>query len=95
MLRDAGQDGAEIERWIKAVELGGADECVEGSCADTAGVGAEEEVVLPSDRDGSQSPFGGAIMCALIRCIFLPGANPGRQTLAPAGNTRGGSRGDE
>ena len=49
MLCDAGQDGAEVERWIKAVELGGADERVEGSGADTAGVGAEEEVVLPSD----------------------------------------------
>ena len=38
--------------------------------------------------------FGGKIVCALIGCIFLPGANPARQALAPAGNTRGGSRGD-
>ena len=29
------------------------------------------------------------------RCTVLPGGNPGRQTLAPAGSTRGGSGGDE
>jgi len=33
--------------------------------------------------------------CALIRRTVLPGGNPGRQTLAPAGSTRGGSGGDE
>ena len=51
--------------------------------------------VFASERDDAQRSFGGVVVCALIRCIFLPGANPGRQTLAPAGNTRGGSRGDE
>src|SRR6478752_3270658 len=34
-------------------------------------------------------------VCALKRCTVLPGENPGRQTLAPAGSTRGGSGGDE
>jgi hypothetical protein len=34
-------------------------------------------------------------VCALTRCTVLPGGNPGRQTLAPAGSTRGGSGGDE
>jgi hypothetical protein len=34
-------------------------------------------------------------MCALPRCTALPGGNPGRQTLAPAGSTRGGPGGDE
>ena len=29
------------------------------------------------------------------RCTVLPGVSPGRQTLAPAGSTRGGSGGDE
>ena len=35
------------------------------------------------------------ILCALTRCTVLPGERPGRQTLAPAGSTRGGSGGDE
>src|ERR1700730_3731533 len=29
------------------------------------------------------------------QCTVLPGERPGRQTLAPAGSTRGGSGGDE
>src|SRR5271167_3844866 len=40
-------------------------------------------------------PFDEDVVCALPRCTVLPGGNPGRQTLAPAGNTRGGSGGDE
>src|SRR3984957_15801508 len=40
-------------------------------------------------------PFDENIVCALPRCTVLPGGNPGRQTLAPAGSTRGGSGGDE
>ncbi len=39
--------------------------------------------------------LGGIVGCALPRCTVLPGGNPGRQTLAPAGSTRGGSGGDE
>ena len=39
--------------------------------------------------------LGPIILCALTRCTVLPGGNPGRQTLAPAGSTRGGSGGDE
>src|SRR3954447_24490852 len=39
--------------------------------------------------------FGPIVLCALTRCTVLPGGNPGRQTLAPAGSTRGGSGGDE
>jgi len=39
--------------------------------------------------------FGPIVLCALTRCTVLPGERPGRQTLAPAGSTRGGSGGDE
>ena len=39
--------------------------------------------------------FSAIVLCALTRCTVLPGENPGRQTLAPAGSTRGGSGGDE
>ena len=43
----------------------------------------------------SPQPFDENIVCALPRCTVLPGGNPGRQTLAPAGSTRGGPGGDE
>jgi hypothetical protein len=39
--------------------------------------------------------FSPIVSCALTRCTVLPGGKPGRQTLAPAGSTRGGSGGDE
>ena len=35
------------------------------------------------------------VLCALARRIVLPGGNPGRQTLAPAGSDRSESGGDE
>jgi hypothetical protein len=44
---------------------------------------------------GLEVALGERVVCALARCIALPGENPGRQTLAPAGSTRGGSGGDE
>src|SRR5271167_1762253 len=47
------------------------------------------------DDNSPQGPFSGIVVCALPRHIILPGENPGRQTLAPAGNTRGGSGGNE
>ena len=39
--------------------------------------------------------LGPIVLCALARRIVLPGGNPGRQTLAPAGSDRSGSGGDE
>jgi len=54
-----------------------------------------EKRILPRDRYGSDGALNGVCMCALPRCTALPGGNPGRQTLAPAGSTRGGSGGDE
>jgi len=49
MLSDPSQDGAKIERGIKAVQFGRADEGVERSCAHPTGIGTEEQIVLASD----------------------------------------------
>ena len=47
------------------------------------------------DHAGAELAFRTVVGCALPRCAILPGGNPGRRTLAPAGSTRGGSGGDE
>lgn len=95
MIGNAPEHMAQIRFGIHTVELGAPDQTVEDSGTLASAIGTGEEVVAAADGNRTQSSLGGGIMCALIRCIFLPGANPGRQTLAPAGNTRGGSRGDE
>ena len=82
-FEDVAQPGLRID----AVELGRLDQRVEGSGALAAGVGAGKEVVLPSQRDGTQGPLGGVIVCVLLRRTVLPGASPGRLTLVPAGST--------
>ena len=51
MVGDARQNGAKVERRVQSAELGRADECVEGCGTFSAGIGAEEQVILPSDRD--------------------------------------------
>jgi len=56
---------------------------------------SREKRVLPYYRYGPDGTLDSVGMCALPRCTALPGGNPGRQTLAPAGSTRGGSGGDE
>jgi hypothetical protein len=46
-------------------------------------------------RDDGVLAFTDFGMCALSRRTVLPGGNPGRLTLAPAGSIQGGSGGDE
>ena len=58
-------------------------------------IATREERIFSRYCLGSDGPFDNVGMCALKRCTVLPGENPGRQTLAPAGSTRGGSGGDE
>lgn len=62
MIGDPCQDGTEIKRGIKPAEFGGADEGVERSCALTAGIGTEEQVVFSSNRDRPQRPLGSAVI---------------------------------
>jgi hypothetical protein len=62
MLSDAGEHLAQIERGIKPVQLRSADQSVKRRGTHTAGIGAEEQVVLPTDGDGAQRSLGGAVV---------------------------------
>ena len=87
MVGDAGQHIAEIGFGIETVQFGGADQAVDRGGALAAGIGAGEQVVLAAQSDGAQGAFRGVVMCALRKVTVLPGGNPGRLTLVPAGNT--------
>ena len=87
VVGDAAEHVAQVGFGIEPVELGRADQAVDRGGALAAGVGAGKEVVLPSQRDGTQGPLGGVIVCVLLRRTVLPGASPGRLTLVPAGST--------
>jgi len=54
----------------------------------------DEPVCAPA-KFGAGPNLRNIVLCALARRIVLPGGNPGRQTLAPAGSDRSGSGGDE
>src|ERR1700761_578574 len=95
MFCDAFEHVAQVEFRVESVELRRTEQGVDSSSTLATSVRAGEEVVLAAQGHGAQGAFSRGVVCALIRCIFLPGANPGRHTLAPAVNTRGGPRGDE
>jgi hypothetical protein len=57
--------------------------------------GLEALLLALSSSHGLMRILRPIILCALTRCTVLLGERPGRQTLAPAGSTRGGSGGDE
>jgi hypothetical protein len=95
VIGDLFEHAAEVEFRIKPVQFRRSQQRIDRGCSFATRIGPTEQEILPAQGDNAQSPLGSRVVCALIRCIFLPGANPGRQTLAPAGNTRGGSRGDE
>ena len=77
VIGDSAEDVSKVELRVHAVELGRADHGVHGSGTFPAAVRSSKQEILPTKSDGAERPFGGAIMCALTRCIFLPGANPG------------------
>ena len=53
---------AQVRLGIDAVELGGADQRVDRRGALAAGVGAGEQLVLPSERDRAQGSLGGVVV---------------------------------
>ncbi len=89
------QGGAEGVEDGGSVGLCGADDGAEGGVGFGAPFAAEAVGDFAKDHAGAKVAFGHVVGCALPRCTILPGGNPGRQTLAPAGSTRGGSGGDE
>ncbi len=80
---------------IDAVQLGCLDQGHRDRPVLRPGVGASKQRVLAGQGVGADGALDDVGVCALARCTVLPGENPGRQTLAPAGSTRGGSGGDE
>ncbi len=87
MVGESGEHVAEVALWIEAVEFGGAGQAIEHGGAFTALIRTGEEVILASESDGTQGPFGGVVVCVLKRCTAFPGENPGRPALVPAGST--------
>ena len=62
MIGDPRQDGAKVEFRIESVELGRSDQAVHGGGTLAAAVGSGKQEVLPSKSDGTQRPFGGAVV---------------------------------
>ena len=62
VIGDLGEDVLEIDLGIEAVELGRAEQGVDGGGAFTACVRATKEKILPSKRDDAQRTFGGVVV---------------------------------
>jgi len=87
MVGEAGEYVAQVALWIEAIQFRGTDQAVEDGGALSARLGAGKKVVLASQSDGTQGPFGGVVVCVLKRCTAFPGESPGRPALVPAGST--------
>jgi hypothetical protein len=84
----------EVGLRLDGIEFAAFDQrCDDGPMLGSA-IGPREERIFPVQCNRPDAAFDDIGMCALPRCTALPG-NPGRQTLAPAGSTRGGPGGDE
>lgn len=59
VIGDLFEQATEIELRTEPVELGRAEQRVDGGGAVTAGIGSAEKEVLPSQSHDAQSPFGG------------------------------------
>lgn len=62
MLGDAFEDVSQVGLGVDAVELGGTDQAVDVGGTFAAGVGAGEEIILPTERDGAQRALGGVVV---------------------------------
>ncbi len=90
-LQHVGQPG----EWLDAVQLRRVDQRHGDRPVLGGAIAAGEQGVFSCNRDRTHAALDHVGMCALPRCTVLPGGNPGRQTLAPAGSTRSGPGGDE
>ena len=62
VVGDALEDMLEIDLWIESVELGGAEQRVNGCCAFTTVVRTRKQEVFPSQGDDAQRAFGGVVV---------------------------------
>ena len=65
VLSDAGEDRTEVKRRIEPVKLGGSNQGIEGSGSLAAGIRSKEKIVLPSNCNRPERPFGSTVVCAL------------------------------
>ena len=73
MVGEAGEHVAEVALRIEAVEFRGTDQTIEHGGALSALIRTGEEVILASQRDGTQSPFGGGMPTSgLCRALSPP-----------------------
>jgi len=62
MVWDLGQDSAQVELGVEAIQLGRSDQAVHGGDAVAAAVGTCKQVVLSTKSDSPQCPFGRAVV---------------------------------
>ena len=87
MVGNARQHFTQVSFWVKVIELGAADQAVDGGSAFTAGIGAGKEIVLAAESNRTQRTFSDVVVCALKRCTAFSGEKPDRLALVPAGST--------
>src|ERR1700729_2219808 len=69
VIGDALQDMAKIEFGVEIVELSRAEQAVNGRRAFAAGIGSGKEIILASQSDHTQCPFGCRVVyfdCAIV-----------------------------
>ena len=86
MVGDAFEDVLEIDLWIECVELGRAEQRVDGRCSFTTRVRTCEEEVLASECDNSQCPLGGGVIDLKSAVIDIADQCwPARESVADRG----------
>jgi hypothetical protein len=74
---------AQIRFGVAVVELSGADQAVDRSRSLSAGIAAREEIVLTSQRDASQCPFGCVVVDLNTPVVAKsPKSFPARERIA-------------
>ena len=82
MVGEAGEHVAEVALRIEAVEFGGADQAIEYGGAFAALIRTGEEVILASESDGAESPFGGGMPTSGLCRASSPPTDSERESAA-------------
>jgi transposase len=83
-----GENVGQVGLRLDAAKLASFDERSDTGPVLRALIMPRKKRVLSIENKRTDTPFDDVRVCALTRCTVLPGENPGRQTLAPAGSTR-------
>jgi len=83
MVGDTFEDMVEVEFRIEAVELGGAEQRIDDGGAFATGVRACEEIVLTTERNHAQRPFGGVVVDLQMSIVDVASQRlPAREGIA-------------